>query len=730
MNLLPLTLLASVIASTIAISCNVASSTGVCAVSDLGALTDTCFQCAIANGPSESSGCRSSDISCNVTRKNCEFSGGNFSSCQSNNCNACDSSRYANVTSPIVVFFLSETASFSLFSFPKGQPSPRLLCLSQPAWSESFAQYNYYPPTPFPFGSDPSVQSILIWNNQNVFTFSSSDCSGMPHQPSQIIANLSNPTTACFYESNVSKILPIQGSVQLVNVDLSSILNLIPFLPLIYPQNILALKTISYSDQKCGLLRPSPAPSPITPPNPYTTIYIISIFSDYVIPLLLLAACSRSVVFRLDASRLTMPRFFRIWLSHSDLEDRYATLFLMSTLNDFIVILILNNVPFSLSFSNWFTSFPVALMFRPLLVCVLFQPDRIISVFSVIEGLFLTANAFLRLEFLPDWMILPRIIFMFPPLMFTLTAAFAAIHPSPLKINPQAKPAKQIATRFVNALFGSAVPTVNFHHDRVAALVTVLNQHAVSPVPQKRLIVAPTPTSVRIRTVSCLAAYWLIFVSSFVYSSMYQLLLLAFGFDDSNQLLKTITVACCFVFFLIFSYFFLKMLKDWRQRYHGRFIIFSTLCRQGLIPPCIQSHTNFQYAAKYMSSETIRIVWNSVAEVATSCFIPAFAVFFIALILLIVQLFFKIAIFEAIISFFTKRFFNELNEALLWLTQPRQLNLISIWCVSSLLSNSWNSPYRLFRAENLLTSVPKRVASCCCLKFRCVEVASHRAVAV
>lgn len=730
MKLLPLAIFAISIASAAAISCNVASGTGVCAVTDMDASIDTCFQCFVDGGPSESSGC-SSGASCNITKLNCEVHGGTFSSCQTSACNACDSSSLANFTStPNLVFFLSQTKSLLVFFYGGGR-SPPLLCLQQPGWNQSFANVNLLDPTPFPFGSDPSVLSVLIWNNQNVFTFSSPDCSGTPRQPAQIIPFPFSPTQSCFFEGPSSQLLPPSTSLLLEYAPsdhqfLQRTLEIIA--QLASPRNVLLLSITSYPDPICGM---RPLPPPPSPPSPITSptqsaVYLIGIFSDYLIPLLLLAVCCRSLLFRPAASRLTLPRFFRLWLSHSDLQDRYAAWFLTCTLNDFIVILISNLTQASFSslpyyFSSWFSSFPSAMAIRPLLVCVLFQPDRVISAIAVIEGLLLIATAFLRLQVLPEWMILPRIIFMLPPLMFTLTAAFATVHPSPLQINSKSSFAKKTFTRVILAVFGSAAPTMSFHHDRVAALVRALNQRVISPVSQRRLIAAATPMSARMLTVSYLAAFWLFFVSSFVFSGLLQLSVYLSGLT-TNGILRNIVLACYIVFFVIFSGLFIYKLLKWFRKYRGKFVIISSLCRRGLVPPGIQSHTNFQFAAKYISSETVRIVWNSVTEVGIQCAAPGVGLLLVAGILLVAEFIMNIRVINFLYNFFGIRFLNSFFSALQLAAYLAPL--ICIFGLSNLLSNSWLSPFRLFRTQNLLTDAPKRVASCCCLKFRCVTRAA------
>lgn len=730
MKLLPLAIFAFSIASAAAISCNVASGTGVCAVTDMDASTDTCFQCFFEGGPSESSGCRSG-ASCNSTKLNCEVHGGTFSSCQTSACNACDSSTFANFTStPNLVFFLSQTKSLSVFFYGGGRPPP-LLCLQQPGWNQSFANVNLLPPTPFPFGSDPSVLSVLVWNNQNVFTFSSPDCSGTPRQPAQIIARPFNLIQSCFFESPSSQLLPPNTSLLLEyaprdQLFLQRTLEIIAQLS--SSRNVLLLSITSYPDAICGM---RPLPPPPSPPSPITSatqsaIFVIAIFSDYLIPLLLLAVCCRSLLFRPAASRLTLPRFFRLWLSHSDLQDRYAAWFLTCTLNDFIVILIFNLAQASFSslpdyFSSWFNSFPSAMAVRPLLVCVLFQPDRVISAIAVIEGSLLTATAVLRLQVLPEWMILPRIIFMLPPLMFTLTAAFATVHPSPLQINSKSGFAKKTFTRVILAVFGSSAPTMNFHHDRVAALVRALNQRVTAPISQRRLIAATTPMSARMLTVSYLAAFWLFFVSSFVFSGLLQLSVYLYGLG-TNGILRNIVIACYIIFFVIFAGLFIYKLLKWFRKYRGKFVIVSSLCRRGLVPPGIQSHTNFQFAAKYISSETVRIVWNSVTEVAIQCAAPGVVMFLVAGVLFVVEYIYNVPIFNMLYIAFGTRF---IESVLAFFVAAAELApIIFILGLSNLLSNSWLSPFRLLRTQNLLTDAPKRVASCCCLKFRCVPRAA------
>jgi hypothetical protein len=305
------------------------------------------------------------------------------------------------------------------------------------------------PPPPYPFGNDPSVKSVLVWQRQNVFAFSSNDCSGVSRQPSYI-APLHFQTfasTICFSESS-PQILPPMASVSLTTVVTADrlidlVINIF-FSFLGYSFWIVE----SFPNQACYTDPQQPLIS--------KAVGIIDIFADYVIPLLFLAGSLRSWMFRRNQTRLTLPRFSRLWFSRYGRQDRSAAWFVACTFNDFIVKLCLNYRALSLSgfLFNWFDWFPVAMAFRPVMVCLLFlQPDRVSICVSVVEGCLIAASSFMRLQFLPAWMFLPRAICIIPPVMFTLTTALVLVHPKPSDTSRPTNFMKNFALRIRDVIF-------------------------------------------------------------------------------------------------------------------------------------------------------------------------------------------------------------------------------------------------------------------------------------
>jgi len=82
--------LALLVASTLALKCNVGSSgtTGTCASIDLGSAADTCYTCTVTAGgqtATTASGCLSAS-NCNALKAAC---GNGYTSCTTDNCNRC-----------------------------------------------------------------------------------------------------------------------------------------------------------------------------------------------------------------------------------------------------------------------------------------------------------------------------------------------------------------------------------------------------------------------------------------------------------------------------------------------------------------------------------------------------------------------------------------------------------------------------------------------------------------
>jgi len=147
------------------------------------------------------------------------------------------------------------------------------------------------------------------------------------------------------------------------------------------------------------------------------------------------------------------------------------------------------------------------------------------------------------------------------------------------------------------------------------------------------------------------------------------------------------------------------------------------LCKKGFIPPIIQSSVSFQSAAKYTATETIRIVWDSFFGVV-KIFKPAFGIALFAFLILVVEYVLNIQLISYFIELFSKQFFEVffayIKIVILTLARPEVSAALWIIFLSKLFSSSWFSLFRLFGTEHLRIDLPKRVANCCCLQFRCV----------
>jgi hypothetical protein len=374
---------------------------------------------------------------------------------------------------------------------------------------------------------------------------------------------------------------------------------------------------------------------------------------------------------------------------------------------------------------NWFGWFPIAMSIRPVMVCVLsLQPDRMIAVVSVIEGCLLTCNTLLRLQFLPAWMILPRLVSVVPAIMFTLTSALIAMFPTPLQTDSRGSVSKNLAIRITNAIFGSACPTLTFHNVRVSALVGAMRRPVIdsdSAASLAHLIDAPVPMSARMLTTTYLAFFWRCFALSFVFSALCQGMVVVFAFSANK--LRTIVIICCFIFLLVFLYHAKNQLIVVKTTYCDMFWGIAQLCKKGFIPPIIQSSVSFQSAAKYTASETIRIVWDSLIGVLIS-FVPAFKIALVAFLILLAEYVLNLGLISKIVQLFSEQFFEALFENIrtvfFMLARPEVSAVLWIIILSKLFSSSWVSLFRLFGTEHLRIDIPKRVANCCCLQFRCV----------
>ena len=719
MNLATIATIATIVslfAGGSAISCNVGTNVGTCSPTDLGAAADTCFQCVTSAGLSESSGCLYSST-CGSFQKAClTDADSTFLYCRASNCNACNSSSYSDIYIQQIVFpFSSLGLPPYILSSYTGSP---LLCVSRNDFKD---------PTLFPFGSNSFVQSVLIWNNADLFAFSSSDCSGASLQPSQIVAAPRDDGSTCFYEIR-PQILAPSASVLVQAMDEDS-----------YGGGLksfgLSLWFISdpFPTQTCQMLPRPPKPPPPTT-NALDAVGIIGIFTDYLLPLLLLAFSCRSLLLRPSGSRLTLPHFSKLWHCRSGLQDRCAAWFVTSTLIDFFFQLCFNLSALSQTafLWNWIGVFPTSMVFRPVLACLIFLNHcRFTACVSVIEGCLMAAAAYLRLDRLkfldPSYFPAPRIISIIPPLMFALTNVVFLAHSARSTNQHVRKSTKnQLGIRIFNAIFGDPSPTLQWHSNRVTELVQSLFRRANAtdhPTSQAALITAPNFMSARMMTLLFLSAYWMImWFGLFVSISVY-IRNIAVGVETYGEWI----VFACDILLIVFAVIFCVHLKDLLTNYYGRFVRMSKLCRRGLVPPRVQSATSFHFAAKHVSSEALRIMFQSVYLYLRVCWWTLVVVLLVVIGLYLSNnwpvIFGYISWFvKWLVGWFTGRFIRTIK----WVVDPDFLNVCSIVLLSKLFASSWCSLFRFFAVEHPLVELPKRLASCCCLQFRCVSLSTSR----
>jgi hypothetical protein len=244
----------------------------------------------------------------------------------------------------------------------------------------------------------------------------------------------------------------------------------------------------------------------------------------------------------------------------------------------------LNKVVFGSAASFWFGLFPTVITLEPLMACVLFIPDRIISIVAIIQGCLMAASAFIRLQFLPVWMMsivtTLGIISIIPPLMFASTSALIAIHPAQFKINQHDHPAIKIAIRICDAVFGCPRKTLLWHHDRTAELVNaIVGRHkpADSSLSQKSLILAANPMSARMLTLLFMAVFWSIFL--FFFGALGVLSLIDYFFTFADSVYRSIPILLLRVLVVIFVAVVTYHLFDSLSKYRARYIRMSNLCR-------------------------------------------------------------------------------------------------------------------------------------------------------
>jgi hypothetical protein len=456
---------------------------------------------------------------------------------------------------------------------------------------------------------------------------------------------------------------------------------------------------------------------------------IIGIFTDYLLPLLLLAFSCRSLLLRPSGSRLTLPHFSRLWHCRSGLQDRCAAWFVTSTLIDFFFQLCDNLSALSRTafLFNWIGVFPTSMVFRPVLACLIFLNHcRFTACVSIIEGCLMAANAYLRLDRLkfldPSYFSAPRIISIIPPLMFALTNVVFLAHSARSTNQHVRKSTKnQFGIRIFNAIFGDPSPTFHWHSNRVTELVHSLFRRANAtnhPTSQAALITAPNFMSARMMTLLFLSAYWMImWFGLFVSLSVY-IRNRAVGNDTYGQYI----VFACDILLFVFAVIFCLHLKDLLTNYYGRFVRMSKLCRRGLVPPRVQSATSFHFAAKHVSSEALRIMFQSVY-----LYLRVWLWTLAVVLLVVVALFLQNNwnwLFEQMRQFVVWLATRGVIRSIKILLDPVFLNICSIVLLSKLFASSWCSLFRFFAVEHPLVELPKRIASCCCLQFRYVSLST------
>jgi hypothetical protein len=701
-----------------AISCF--SGSNIC-ISKQFADADTCASCIQPNRVQLLLACSRSSFSpatsCFSQRISCERNhGGVFTSCQTSNCNTC--------ALPLPDSWLENTnISFPSFMFPFRNgavvflPMPfsaalQMLsglkivsfCVTKSNWK------SFLPPkAPFPFGNDPSVMSVLIWENSAVFSFSSSDCSGESQQPHFLLPPQTvTQTMRCFLERNS----------QATSVSVSQTSQVLTYFLLAF--QTFPLMISSQPNQDCS--------NPPTESPAKQALPTIDLLTEYVIPLLSLAISCRSLLFRPHGSRLILPQFSRLWISHSPRQDRCAAWFLTSTFQHFVTTLCLAAIELSGEFSStnltgfsfiavWFRLFPKVVTLRPLMVCTLFSPDRIISIVACMQGCLMAVGAFIRIQFLPDWMsdifMALGIISFIPALMFASTSALIVFHPAEFKINQHDHRAMKIAVRICNLVFGCSRPTLIWHHARTDQLVNALNRgHKAADAlhSQESLISAPNPMSARMLTLLYTAVFWTIYWFFFFAFGVLSLISYFQTFAESTY--RNIPILLLRILVVTFVVVLLYHLFESLSKYRARYARMSSLCRRGFVPYGIQSSTSFHLAAKFMATEAIDVVTGKLLIYV-----------FILMIIVVVILFF------IALQWISQNFGVSIQAQLEWLLltffvlplfHPLFLSTIFIVFVCNCLGSTWLSPIRLFDVEHTLLKLPMRYANIFCLRIRCV----------
>jgi hypothetical protein len=699
MSLVAIAIIVSLFARGWAISCNVGTNAGLCSPLALGDAADTCFQCVTPEGLSESSGCLSSST-CLSSYRACMTASNfaaNFSTCQGSNCNSCGTPSLSSIAQK-AFFTFSSLNGVSILSF--GTDS-RLLCVPR----------SIFDSTPFPFGSNTSVQSILIWNNADLFAFSSSDCSGASLQPSQIVAVPLSGGSTCYSEFPRANMLPPSSSLFVQKDDASDF--------------AIFLKQVGLFGWSFFVWNVQPFPTPTCqplsqPPPPLGAVAIIGIFTDYLLPLLLLAFSCRSLLLRTPATRLTLPQFFRLWHCRSGLQSRCAAWFVTSTLIDFFMQLFSNfsALRYDAFLWNWIGIFPTSMVFRPIMASLIFlNPGHFTASVSIVEGCLMTANAYLRLQFLHPLFVAPRIIHIIPPLMFTLSNVVFIITSALPTSHHGLNRTKKITIRICSAIFGDSGPTCRWHNSRVSELVhsvfkrpNATNETNLQPV----LIASPSPMSARKMTLLFLAVYWILMCFAFSLSVTGRIRILVVEWN--NETYGKWIILACDLLFCTFPVIFCYQLKEVLTKYYGRFVRMSKLCRRGLVPSRLQSASSFHLAVKYVPSEAVRIFFQHLyLHILVWLLTLVIALLVVAAIWLQNS---SSRLFGILIKYFVGLFAEPFQYILGMLGNLYFQNFCTIVLLSNLFASSWFSLFRVFRIEHPLLELPKRIASCCCLQFR------------
>jgi hypothetical protein len=116
--------------------------------------------------------------------------------------------------------------------------------------------------------------------------------------------------------------------------------------------------------------------------------------------------------------------------------------------------------------------------------------------------------------------------------------------------------------------------------------------------------------SARMMTLLFLATYWILMWFSFFVSVVVFIrnTVVAWGQSVYGEYI----IIACGILLFIFPVIFCFHFKDVFTKYYGRFVRMSKLCRRGEVSSRSPTATSFHFAAKHVSSESLRIIYQSV----------------------------------------------------------------------------------------------------------------------